>query len=305
MDKESKDINHEGKQVEAGFLGQRMFVIPENIRKVIRRNPLIQSLYVTDIGFFPSAKHHYRERKNGAKEYILIYCLEGSGLIEIYGQKLELVSNSYYIIPPGTPHQYSAVKNNPWTIYWLHFTGHQSAQIYQKFCDDKPPKIEKIPFSEKRRVVFDNLMDILEEGYSADNIEYVNLSLWELFSSFIYPHYFVDKGKGKSGNDLIDASIAFMRENLDKVISVNELAEQFHYSSSHFLRLFKNKTGFSPIHYFNYLKIQKACQLLSFTDLSVKEISFELGFEDPLYFSRLFKKSMNMSPLKYKKEYKD
>lgn len=305
MEGSSKDTNQENKQLEAGFLGQRMFIIPENIRKAIRQNPLIQPLYITDIGFFPSAENHYRKRRKGAKEYILIYCLEGSGLIEIFGQKLELVSNSYYIIPPDTPHQYAAVKKNPWSIYWLHFKGSQSIHIYEKFCDRRAPKIEKIPFSEKRKVIFDNLMDILEEGYSADNIEYANLSLWELFSSFIYSGYFAEVGKGKSGSGLIDSSITFMRENLDKVISVKELAELFNYSSSHFLRLFKNKTGYSPIHYFNHLKIQKACQLLSFTDLSVKEISFELGFEDPLYFSRLFKKSMNMSPLKYKKEYQE
>lgn len=303
MDGDLKDIDYENKKLKAGFLGQRMIVIPENIREVIRKNALIQALYITDIGFFPSAQNHYRERKKGAKEHILIYCLEGSGIIEIFDQKLELVSNSYYIIPPDTAHGYSAVKKNPWSIYWMHFKGRQSNFIYQKFCDRRAPKIVQIPLIERRIALFENYINVLEEGYSSDNIEYVNLSLWELFCSFIYSNYFA--GIGKNRLSLIDSSIKFMRENLDKVISVKELAEQFNYSSSHFVRLFKNKTGYSPIHYFNHLKIQKACQFLSFTDLSVKEISFELGFDDPLYFSRLFKKSMYMSPLKYRNKYKD
>lgn len=304
MEGEYKGTDEENKKLKTGFLGQRMIIVPENIRKVIRKNPLIQTLYLTDIGYFPSAKNHYRERKKGAKEYILIYCLEGSGIIEIFDQRLSLVANSYYIIPPGAGHRYSAIKGSPWSIYWLHFSGLQSDSIYRKFCDRKPAKILQIPFHERRISIFENLMNVLEEGYGADNIECVNLGLWGLFSSFIYANYFIEIDQNKREPNLIDKSIKLMKENLGTVISISELAERFNYSSSHFLRLFKNKTGYSPIHYFNHLKIQKACQFLSFTDLSVKEISFKLGFEDPLYFSRLFKKAMDMSPLKYRNEYK-
>ena len=60
------------------------------------------------------------------------------------------------------------------------------------------------------------------------------------------------------------------------------------------------KTGFSPIEYFNHLKVQKACQYLLFTDLRVKEIADKLGIEDPYYFSRMFSKLMGMSPGTYR-----
>jgi AraC-like DNA-binding protein len=93
-----------------------------------------------------------------------------------------------------------------------------------------------------------------------------------------------------------------MKENLDRSISVDELAEHLNYSSSYLYSLFKEETGYSPIHYFNHLKIQKACQYLSFTNMSIKEISYELGFNDPFYFSRLFKKLMELSPTEYREE---
>lgn len=56
----------------------------------------------------------------------------------------------------------------------------------------------------------------------------------------------------------------------------------------------------SPISYFNQLKIQKACQLLDFTDKKAKEIAFELSFSDPYYFSKVFSKYMHMSPKEYR-----
>ena len=56
----------------------------------------------------------------------------------------------------------------------------------------------------------------------------------------------------------------------------------------------------SPINYFNQLKIQKACQLLDFTDKKAKEIAFELAFNDPYYFSKVFTKYMHMSPKEYR-----
>jgi AraC-like DNA-binding protein len=64
--------------------------------------------------------------------------------------------------------------------------------------------------------------------------------------------------------------------------------------------LFKQKTGFAPMEYFNQLKVQKACQYLLFTDLRIKEIAEQLGMEDPYYFSRMFKGVMGLSPKEYR-----
>jgi len=53
-----------------GFLGQKMIVLPEDVKKELRSNPFTRGFYITDIGYYPNAKNHYRKRNNGAKEYI-------------------------------------------------------------------------------------------------------------------------------------------------------------------------------------------------------------------------------------------
>ncbi len=72
----------------------------------------------------------------------------------------------------------------------------------------------------------------------------------------------------------------------------------------YYSKLFRERTSHSPIAYFIQLKICKACELLDHTDLGVREIAIELGYDDPYYFSRLFKKIQGVSPSKYRRDIK-
>ena len=95
-----------------------------------------------------------------------------------------------------------------------------------------------------------------------------------------------------------------MKKKLGGVLSLQELASFSNLSTSHFSTIFKKETGYAPIDYFNHLKIQKACQYLLFTDMSIKEISFSLGIEDQYYFSRMFSKLMHVPPKEYRRRNK-
>lgn len=290
--------------IKQGFLGQRMIVLPKNITQGIKKNPLIAPLYFTDIGFFPHASHHEVRRKNGSRQHILIYCYKGEGIIEVGGRVVALQANTYYIIPPGVPHSYYALEANPWSIYWVHFTGAQAVHFYNKFASRFAESAPLLSLEERRLSLFDSLISVMESGYSEANLEYANLSLTQLFNAFLYDRFFTEAGKHLSENNTVEAAIEYMKKHLDTALKIDDVAAHFSYSPSHFFTLFKKRTGYSPIHYFNYLKIQKACQYLSFTTMSVKEISFALGFNDPLYFSRLFKKIMSTPPLQYRNEYR-
>jgi AraC-like DNA-binding protein len=100
--------------------------------------------------------------------------------------------------------------------------------------------------------------------------------------------------------DCVDSAILFMQGHINDNISLNELSKQYNYSVSRFSNLFKQKTGYAPIDYFVQMKMQKACQQLDFTDRSIKDIAFSMGFDDPYYFSKRFRKIIGMSPKKYR-----
>jgi AraC-like DNA-binding protein len=83
-------------------------------------------------------------------------------------------------------------------------------------------------------------------------------------------------------------------------VSLAEMAGQVDLSASQFSYTFRQQTGQSPLAYFNQLKMQHACMLLTVTQLSVKEIAHQVGCADPYYFSRLFKKIVGSSPSEYR-----
>ncbi len=283
-----------------GFKGQKSIVLPKSIVGELRENPLSNLLYVTDIGYYPNAQFHHRERAEGSEEQLLIFCSEGMGWLEVDGRSFKISRNMYFIIPKGMPHRYGADEKNPWSIYWIHFAG-QKAELFIG-NSIQPGEIDQI--SSYRNIdriqLFNEIYENLARGYTADNLEYANICLWHLLGSFRYLLQF-QTVKGIQYHDLVEGSIAFMHNRLGDVLSLKDLADQAVLSPSHYSLLFKRKTGATPLLFFTQLKIQHGCRLLEFTDSSIKEIASELGFDDPYYFSRVFKKQMGVAPLRYRK----
>jgi AraC-like DNA-binding protein len=125
--------------------------------------------------------------------------------------------------------------------------------------------------------------------------------LYHFLGSFTHEMQFAGAGEPRY-EDLTSRAITFMKQNMSKKIGLEDMANHCEVSVSHFCLLFKRKTSHTPIEFLNNLRIQQACQLLDLTNLNISEISDKLGFSDPFYFSRVFKKSIGQSPRDYRKQ---
>jgi transcriptional regulator GlxA family with amidase domain len=103
-----------------------------------------------------------------------------------------------------------------------------------------------------------------------------------------------------TASNKIDASIAFMTQHLNRPLQVSTLAAMVSISPSHYFALFKRRTGRAPMDYFTRLRMEEARRLLDTTESSVKEVAAALGYDDPFYFSRVFKAVNHLAPSNYR-----
>ncbi|MEN0052684.1 MAG: helix-turn-helix domain-containing protein [Mucilaginibacter sp.] len=295
-------MKDKGLRKREGFEGQKLIVLPKKvIADFLTKDPVTRQIYITDIGYYPKAAFHYAERPAGISQYIIIYCTEGTGWLEINKRKITVVPSEFIIIPANVPHRYGAGNDKPWTIYWVHFKGELSAYISELILNNSDGYKPNLSYSDHRIRLFDNIYKNLERGYSTDVLRYVNMIFSHFLSSLIYEEKFNDTAPQREKN-VVSSSIRLMQEKVDEVIKLSDFAKASNLSVSHFSAIFKAETGYSPIEYFNHLKIQKSCQFLSFTQMPVKEIALSLGITDQYYFSRIFTRLMGLSPSNYRKK---
>ena len=116
----------------------------------------------------------------------------------------------------------------------------------------------------------------------------------------IYQSFHQNEGHYK--ND-VAKTIAYIEENYMHRLTLASISANVNLSSSYLCRVFKSEVGTSITSYLNNLRIRKAATLIKEQDLSLKEISAMVGIDDQLYFSRLFKKCMGISPSEYGKKF--
>lgn len=284
-----------------GFSGQKAIVIPRPVlNSRCARNSIISSLYITDIGFYPKAEHHYRQRTVGADQHIMIYCSEGRGWIKFRGNEYKMEPGDYCFIPQREPHAYAADTLNPWTIYWFHFKGSNADAIVEELS--KSGRLKGfISYNGMCLSLFDEIYARLDAGYGIEAMQYANMSFWKLLAVFIYNAESVADDK-LHDKDAVESAIEYMKSNVSKSLTLNQVSREVNLSGSHFSFLFRKKTGFAPMEYFNHMKVQLACQFLMFTGMRIKEIAHEVGIEDQYYFSRLFSRVMGLSPSHYREK---
>ncbi|MDA3615496.1 AraC family transcriptional regulator [Polluticaenibacter yanchengensis] len=281
-------------------LGRQRIEVPKPIIKSkILNNGFLNQLYVCSLGYYPKAVGHYTYRKKGLPENFLFYCVDGEGWYKINDKKYTVKANEFFILPKNVEHAYGSNETHPWSIYWIHFGG-DSLSFFNEtnaFVEHFEPMF--IKQNSEIIQLYNNIYNSLSQGYSIDNLLFSNMCLGHLLTLFVFQDkHYVERVSYKTS--CVDMAISYMKDRINDNISLEEISRANNYSVSRFSNLFKQKTGYAPIDYFIQLKMQKACQELDFTEEPIKNIAYNLGFDDPYYFSRRFSKVIGVSPSKYR-----
>lgn len=292
-------------KIKDGFVGERSIVLPYTVIRMIEGDPVASSLFITDIGYYPKAKYHYRKRDEAISEFVFIYCVDGKGWYSVKNRRYDVHRDQYFILPAGEPHVYASDEDDPWTIYWIHFRG-ELAQYYvtniHSPFDVTPTKKSRIL---NRINLFEEIFQSLDHSYAIENIRYAMATFQHYLASLRYIQQYREAvANADNGNDVVSMAIHYFEENIEHEITLKNVSDFVGKSPSHLSSVFKEKIGYSPLNYFTLLKIKKACEMLDNSGMKINQISLKLGYDDPYYFSRQFSKVMGMSPKSYRSRIK-
>ena len=266
---------------------------------------LQQTLRVNCCGRLAMNHHFHTHIREGRNDFYLLYMWQGRMRLNIGNHTPEGSNGIEPInttIEAGemvliTPHMDYAYENIDGEIvyYWIHFTGYDAASIVDQLslCSG---------------VLAPGLYDGVAAMFAELFTEFILRDRrFEIATQAQLMNILLELSRRSSkqyrGSHLrqtkIATSLQFIHQNIAYNISIPQLADMEHLSSSRYRNVFRECMGVTPSDYIISLRLHKACELMDHFDMTISEAANSVGYSDPLYFSRLFKKKFGMNPSSY------
>lgn len=244
-------------------------------------------------------------RPRGRLDFQIIYIASGRAYFHFDRPENETVvaAGNIVLFRPKEFQKYEYYGMDKTEVYWIHFTGGNVKNLLRKYGFSDNRRVFHVGISLEYERIFKRI--ILEMQRCQDDYEEMMALL--LRHLLIVFHRELKKEHVRRNEYLdheMEAATFYFNENYHRDICIEEYAASRGMSVSWFIRNFKKYTGTTPMQFITSIRITNAQMLLETTDYAVNEISRIVGYENPLYFSRLFCKQRGCPPSQYRKKVK-
>ena len=279
-------------------MGKYKFVETESVAYLEPKQSQALDLFLCHSGI-ENCNPSYSFGPETRDHFIIHYILDGKGEFTVNNKTYKLGKKDGFLIRPGEETYYKADDKDPWIYMWIGFNGIK-AETYLKYANlDENNHIFKY---EKDSSLKKCILEILSLNImNNSNRLKIDGLLYLFIGNLIENNKYMDKENSNTQVDeYINISIDFINNNYSNNIKVTDIANYVGLNRSYFSNLFTKKMGISPQEYLLSLKMEKACNLLTNLQLSIGDVARQVGYEDQLTFSKIFKKSKGVSPKLYR-----
>lgn len=232
--------------------------------------------------------------------YLIHYVLDGQGTFQVDGQIYKLKKNQGFLICPKVITFYQADTENPWTYTWIGFKGVKAEQYLRYANIHRQQPI----FSYYKGDYIERCFHDMIQSSKPDLASEIRLQglLYMLLSELVENADRSNFTKENQRDLYIKKAIQFIEMNFSREITITHVAEHLGLNRSYFSTLFKEALSVSPQEFLIKYRIDKAAELMVETSLSISEVSRSVGYNDPLAFSKIFRKIKGYSPTGYKQQ---
>ena len=261
-----------------------------------------RSLVVTSCGYYRmhSLPVMATERPQGRKDYQLLYIASGKAHFYFNGIHTVVNEGNMILYRPDEEQCYYYYAPDKTEVYWVHFTGRHVDSILEYYQLPETGNLFYTGTSADYQWMYRQMIQELQlcrQNYE----ELVSLLLRQIFI-MINRHITEDKKVGSNIYNEIERATHYFNENYNKDINIDEYAASRHMSTCWFIRSFRQVAKVTPMQYILSLRMANAQNLLETTDYNISEVAAAVGYDNALYFSRLFHKHMGVSPTEYRKK---
>lgn len=229
----------------------------------------------------------------GREDYYLLYIERGKLDVILNGCTYTAESGCAVIFPPRYRYRYTFSGESTLSYLWVHFTGSYAGRFLDE-CGfgELPCMLRSVPDSkissdfEKLFHVF-SVCEPLQRHKLSCRLEEILLGV-------------ASRKIGMGGARNLSKSLEYIHIYYNKDLKIPDLAKMEFLSNSRYITVFKNHMGMTPSDYIIHLRINVACDLLKNHDMSVKEVAARVGYDNPHFFGKIFKKKIGVSPKDYK-----
>ena len=233
--------------------------------------------------------------------FIIHYILGGKGIFQVNGINYSLKQYDGFLICPNTIVFYQADTEEPWSYAWVGFHG-LKAEAYLKQAG--LGNLNPVFRYEKDDFLKDCLSRMIDTKQLAKSREIRLLGLLYEFLSQLIEASVRERTSDKSGNrkeEYVKKAVEFIRMNYSRKTGIAEIAHNIGLDRSYLYSLFNEYLNTAPQEFLISFRIEKACELMGNTSLTIGDISRSVGYDDPLLFSKIFRKVKGLSPREYRK----
>lgn len=224
----------------------------------------------------------------------IFYVTDGEIVLKIKDQTIIAAQGDMVIIPAGTKHDFHLSDKQFASKYWLHtdlFIGGNNLFDYYPL-----PFMVHVGQNDYLCSLFDTVLKLKDSAKLSDKL----IASSTLLNIVAFYADCCGMKEKVTSFDEIDRAVNFINDNYSEKFTLDQLCRYVNLSKGYFVRQFKKRTGYSPMHYVNVLKIDKAKTMLEQSNRSINDIMEELGFYDSAHFSKLFKSFCGYSPKRFR-----
>lgn len=238
------------------------------------------------------------DRPQGRGDYQLYYVASGKAHFFFDGKEKIIPQGNVILFRPGDPQKYGIYAADKPETYWVHFTGGEADSLLERYGFSRNENLFFTGSSQDYRNVFGQM--IRELQLKRTNFE--DLLSYNMMTLLLMINRHLSDGRAAGAQviDEIEKAIHYFNDNYNCPIIVEEYAEKHLMTPCWFIQNFKKITKTTPMKYIVSLRITNAMNMLENKNYNVSQIAAAVGYDNPLYFSRLFKKHVGMSPSEYR-----